>query len=133
MHFKFGRQLGCAVIAFIALAAVALTPTPASAGTREFRMITFNFCGAGSDCTNQTADHRATTNVGLKVNELANQIAQYHPDVVLLQELCHSQLESLVAATQGGSWPMTSGTTRVEPHLSHTVLQGFGVQEMRTD
>jgi endonuclease/exonuclease/phosphatase family metal-dependent hydrolase len=124
----------CAMVAMVALAAAALTAIPASAADRQFKMITFNFCGAGDACTNPTSDHRGTANLAAKVNELNAKITAFQPDVVLLQEVCQAQLSTIINFLAGSSWPMGAGTPDYDAQFPTTVVyQGFSIDSARSD
>jgi endonuclease/exonuclease/phosphatase family metal-dependent hydrolase len=90
------RRCRLGIVAVVALVAALLVPAPSAqaAQTSGQRFMQFNFCGApvtfNPQCSNGTNTYTP---------QLANKIANYQPGVVLLEEICHTQLVSLVAAT----------------------------------
>lgn len=118
------------------------TADPSDGSSRTFHVIEFNFCG--SDCPYPLPVRGPTDRAGgdtvAKLTELETQITHWRPNVVVLNEICLSQLERLVTELSATPWPMNAGpaiamsTTYDGAHPPHDVYNlpiGFSAIDHR--
>jgi endonuclease/exonuclease/phosphatase (EEP) superfamily protein YafD len=89
-------------------AAAAQRPRAAAASEGQITVLTFNMCGEHCNADSTSDD----------ITDLMAKIDAYHPDAVLLQEVCGNQFAALSSLSQQDDhWALTGGDQDItEPH-----------------